>query len=67
MLFLFIIGGVIPVNNPELIIAGGVGVKNTIDLKDNLKYALDNISLLTMVEIAFYAVVAVTVFSLLIA
>lgn len=66
VLFLFIIGGVIPVNNPELIIAGGVGVKNTIDLKDNLKYALDNISLLTMVEIAFYAVVAVTVLSLLI-
>lgn len=66
VLFLFIIGGVIPVSNPTLIIPGGVGVKNTIDLKDNIKYSLDGLSLLTIVEVAFYAVVAITVISLLV-
>ncbi len=66
LLFLFVIGGVIPVHNPTLIITGGVGVKNTIDLKDNLKYALDGISLLTIVEVAFYAVIAVTALTLII-
>ncbi|NLZ82534.1 MAG: ABC transporter permease, partial [Clostridiales bacterium] len=46
-LFLFILGGVIPIKNDTLMIDGGVGVKNTIDLTGNLKYSLDNISLLT--------------------
>lgn len=44
--FLFLIGGIIPVENPTMIIAGGVGVKNTIDLAGNLKYAIDTISML---------------------
>jgi len=43
LLFLFIIGGIIPVNNPTLIISSGIGVKNTIDLTGNLKYALDDL------------------------
>ena len=47
-LFLFILGGVIPIKNDTLMIDGGVGVKNTIDLTGNLKYSLDNISLLTL-------------------
>jgi simple sugar transport system permease protein len=49
--FLFLIGGVIPVNNPTLIIDGGVGVKNTIDLANNLKYSMDNISMLQVVRV----------------
>ena len=43
LLFLFIFGGVIPLYNPTLMIATGVGVKNTIDLKDTVKYALDTV------------------------
>lgn len=65
LLFLFIIGGVIPVNNPALIIANGVGVKNTIDLKDNLKYALDKVPMITIAEFAFYITVAITIISLI--
>ena len=47
LLFLVLIGGVIPVDktNP-LIIPGGVGVRNTIDLTGNMKYSIDNISML---------------------
>ena len=65
LLFLFIIGGVIPVNNPTLIIAGGIGVKNTIDLKDNLKYALDTVPMITVAELAFYITVIISVCTLI--
>lgn len=63
LLFLFIFGGVIPLYNPTLMIATGVGVKNTIDLKDTVKYALDTVPMLTIIEIGFYAYVAVAVIS----
>ena len=53
LFFLFVIGGIIPVNNPTLIIAGGIGVKNTIDLAGNLKYSLDTVSMLTVVKLWF--------------
>ncbi|MDO5407186.1 MAG: ABC transporter permease [Eubacteriales bacterium] len=57
LIFLFIFGGVIKLNNPTLMIATGVGVKNTIDLKDTVKYALDTVPMLTILEIGFYVVV----------
>jgi len=60
LLFLVIIGGVIPVNNPKLIISGGVGVKNTIDLTGNLKYAIDSVRMVDIVTVVFYVVLAVT-------
>lgn len=47
-LFLFVLGGVIPIKSETLMIDGGVGVKNTIDLTGNLKYSLDNISMLVL-------------------
>lgn len=59
-LFLFLIGGVIPVNNPTMIISGGTGVKNTIDLADNLKYSIDTISMLTVVRIVVVLYVAMS-------
>ncbi|WFD11344.1 ABC transporter permease subunit [Tepidibacter hydrothermalis] len=43
LLFLFLIGTLIPMNNPVLVLSGGVGIKNTIDLSGGIKYALDNI------------------------
>lgn len=50
-LFLFVLGGVIPIYNTSLMIAGGVGVKNTIDLNGILKYSLDNVSMLLLLRI----------------
>ena len=66
LLFLFIFGGVIPIDNPTLMIATGVGVKNTIDLKDTIKYSLDTVPMLTILEIGFYLVVAAIVLSVVI-
>ncbi len=43
LLFLFLIGTLIPMNNLVLMISGGVGIKNTVDLTGGIKYALDNI------------------------
>jgi len=53
LLFLVLIGGVIPVDktNP-LIIPGGVGVRNTIDLTGNMKYSIDNVSMLDVLTFA---------------
>ena len=65
LLFLVIIGGVIPVDNPKLIIAGGVGVKNTIDLTGNLKYAIDGTRMVDLITVFFYAVLVVTVVKLI--
>lgn len=42
-LFLFLIGTLIPMDNPVLVLSSGVGIKNTIDLKDGVLYALDGI------------------------
>ena len=63
LIFLFVFGGVIAMNNPTLMIATGVGVKNTIDLKDTVKYALDTIPMLTVMEIGFYLVIAGLLFT----
>lgn len=50
-LFLFVLGGVIPIKDTSLMIAGGVGVKNTIDLTGILKYSLDNVSMLSLLRL----------------
>lgn len=51
LLFLFLIGTLIPMNNPILVLSGGVGVKNTIDLSGGIKYALDNIIKFPMLNV----------------
>lgn len=43
LLFLFLVGTIIPMKDPVLMISGGVGIKNTVDLNGGLKYALDGI------------------------
>ncbi|MCL1992705.1 MAG: ABC transporter permease [Spirochaetes bacterium] len=58
--FLFIMGGVITVANARLVTPTGVGVVNSIDLhvENNMRQALDNISMLTIVTIAFWIMLA---------
>lgn len=41
-IFLFALGGIIPIDAPAIMLGGGVGVRSTIDLT-TMKYALDNI------------------------
>ncbi len=43
LLFLFLVGTIIPMKNPILVLSGGIGIKNTIDLSGGIKYALDNL------------------------
>lgn len=43
LLFLFLVGTVLPLGNEMYLIPGGVGVVNTIDLKGNIMYALDDL------------------------
>lgn len=61
LFFLFVIGGIIPVQNDTLIITGGIGVKNTVDLANNLKYSLDTVSMLTLINIFFYIVLGIAI------
>lgn len=42
LFFLFVIGGIIPIINDRIMLPTGIGVKNTVDLRE-IKYALDNI------------------------
>lgn len=45
-IFLFVVGGIIKVES-DIILTGGVGIKNTIAL-DNMQFALDNLSVFGM-------------------
>lgn len=60
LLFLFVLGGIIPINNSKLMISTGVGVKNAINLSGSLKYALDDVSMLSILDAVFWAVLAVS-------
>jgi len=54
--FLFVMGGVITITNERLMTATGVGVLNAIDLDldNNMRHALDNVSLLNILTVAFW-------------
>jgi simple sugar transport system permease protein len=54
LLFLFLVGTVIPMKNPKLLISGGVGIKNTVDLNGGIKYALDNLWKMSLYELVYY-------------
>lgn len=41
LIFLQLVGGIIPMDNPTLIMSSGVGVRTTVDLTNGLKYGLD--------------------------
>lgn len=43
LLFLFLIGTVLPIGNEMYAIPGGIGVVNTVDLNGNLMYAMDGL------------------------
>ena len=64
LLVLYIIGGVIPFDDPNLL-PRGFGLRNAYDLTGNLKYALDDISFLNVcVVLGVIALVAALVTSL---
>lgn len=58
LVFLFLVGTLIPMKNPVLMISGGVGIKNTVDLNGGIKYALDNIIKMPLYHIIYYVLIA---------
>ena len=64
-IFLFALGGLIPINAPDLMIPTGVGVRNIINLDGNLRQAIDNVPMSAVIDIIFYAVAAVSAFLLI--
>ena len=42
LLFLFVLGGIIPMKNERMMLSSGIGIRNSIDLK-GIKYAFDNL------------------------
>ncbi len=60
-IFLFVFGGIIPIARTRLMVPTGVGVKNTLDLMDTVKYSLDNVPMLTILEVGFYRFATVMV------
>lgn len=62
LLFLFILGGVIPIKSDRLMISNGIGVKNTIDLSGNLKYALDDLMRITFLDAVTWLCIGMVVF-----
>jgi len=64
LLFLILIGGVIPATNPRFIIDGGVGVKNVVDLTGSLKYAIDRVRIIDLALGLLIAIAIVTVVKL---
>lgn len=61
LFFLYILGGVLPVKTNGLVIPGGVGIKNTIDLTGNMKYALDLVKLVDLILVLFIAIAVLAV------
>lgn len=57
LLFLFLLGTLIPMKNPTLMISGGVGIKNTVDLNGGIKYALDNIIKMPLYHVMYYLLI----------
>lgn len=61
LFFLYILGAIIPVQTKSLLIPGDVGIKNTIDLTGNMKYALDEVFLIDLALIIFVIVALIAV------
>ncbi len=62
LLFLVLIGTLIPMKNPVLIISGGVGIKNTVDLNGGIKYALDGIWGMSLYYLTYYVALILIIY-----
>lgn len=60
-IFLFVVGGILPIKDDVLMLSSGVGVVNTVDLEPTgLKYALDNLKIFGMqTKLPFFNVLIV--------
>lgn len=60
LVFLFLVGKIIPMKNETIILSGGVGIKNTVDL-GGLKYSLDGIFKMNLYQTLICATLMIVV------
>lgn len=65
LLFLFFVGTIIPMKNPVLVLSGGIGIKNTVDLNNGIKYAVDGIFELDLLITALILMAGVILFNVI--
>lgn len=55
-IFLFALGTIIPFSNPRMMLSGGVGLRNTVDLsgENGIKYGLDNLLKVPFFKVLFF-------------
>lgn len=54
LVFLKLFGKIIPMDNPTLILSGGVGLKNTIEFNENMKYVLDRVLQMPLLDFTLW-------------
>lgn len=63
LVFLKLFGKIIPMDNPTLILSGGVGLKNTIELNENMKYVLDRVLQMPLLDFALWGMIGLILVS----
>lgn len=63
-IFLILVGSVIPFENETLVLSSGVGLRTTIDLKDGLRYAVDDVWTMPLTSFAIYLGIAIVAYGL---
>lgn len=63
LVFLKMFGKIIPMDNPTLILSGGIGLKNTIELNENMKYVLDRVLQMPLLDFTLWVMVGLIVVS----
>ena len=54
LVFLALVGPIIPMMTKQLLVSNGIGLKNTIDLQNGVKYALDGIYKTSLYNVCYY-------------
>ncbi|MCL2841875.1 MAG: ABC transporter permease [Oscillospiraceae bacterium] len=65
-LFLFVLGGIIPIANDQLMISTGIGVLNAIVLENSIHHGLDNVAMIHILDFAFFASLALSAIMLIV-
>lgn len=64
LIFLLLVGSVIPMNNKVLVLSSGVGLRSTIDLTGGLKYGIDDLVRTPFPQFVLYATIIAILFFL---
>lgn len=65
LVFLQMVGGIIPMENPILVLSSGVGIRTTIDLTGGLKYGLDGVFRLPLTVMVIFVAAAIVLYQVI--